>query len=1016
MTSKNAYIWDILDNKNIPLKNNNIKNKLINVKHKIINTSSKLIKNIKEDLSKNIYLSTSNIPINTSTNVLPTKEYYNKYIYNLKKIAWLDASDLTSLFRDKYNNINKVLDKSGNNNHFVQNDVNSQPKYHNGSILFNNDQFLLNTNIPNIQTIIIICNQRGLNTLYPFDVYEIDINNQFIPIHFSENILTNTLTSTIEIYEVLIFDSIIDTTDKVMIKKYLLNKWDTVQNASMISLPNIFMWLDASSNRNYMKDKTNNIEFASNNMNYESVNNKDLNLNTFSIFIVLDDTIPINTLIFSGTNNEDNKVIFTITNNIVNNVITYKKKLYEFTINNNNSICVMHGSNNNLLSTVFVNGIINSYTVNQNVHELLIINNTISTIDRNKLYNYFSEKWDINLSTILSNNTVSYINQFIPRVKMNKTNKYIELNTIFTNETNLTISDTVDLSKHFNIQIPIALTDIFPNQLIIVDDELYLSPIDFGVIYNVKQYIDNGKIRLPLIPDNNIFAFKNVGNYEFYVNEILISKSNTIHYFIYNKNNYSYEENIDITKKLNVTLNKYYTINNNTFTAYLNGWMQQNIEIYVKSIINNQTYVITPEHITFDKCYQVNFKLLLPTGMYTISINNSIIEIPINITYNELYAEQCIVNNTCNIVLTNWSDIYNTITELDIYISDNKEFKNSKYLLTSEIKYTTEYICFFTNILENGFYWITLKDKNNIVNININKPIINYLKNQFIFTLLNPTHAANEFNIKLENWTDVYRKNTENIFVYANDILITTIDTNTINNLNNILTINKSELNTKLSIVTNYELRITDNVYLDVIVKNVIPAIEINAIINKNYGYVNNNNIFVITLSNNENLNLETYCKIWYVFVLKNNYFELYANTLLNNNTLTFMYNPLENNEDLNFYISNNNDYFDVKIFVNSTIYFYNISFNINNKNKYYTITLNGWSSNIDITTLYLFNTYTQELLTEVTNIYEKENEYYIDFKYEPQADYFVKALHKTTFDHLLISVIRVDSEDYYLK
>ena len=186
MTSKNAYIWDILDNKNIPLKNTNIKNKLINAKHKIINTSSKLLKNIKEDLSKNIYLSTFNTPINTSTNVVPTKEYYNKYIYNLYKIAWLDASDLTSLFRDKYNNINKVLDKSGNNNHFVQNDVISQPKYHNGSILFNNDQFLLNTSIPNIQTIIIVCNQRGLHTLHPFDVYEVDINNQFIPIQFNK--------------------------------------------------------------------------------------------------------------------------------------------------------------------------------------------------------------------------------------------------------------------------------------------------------------------------------------------------------------------------------------------------------------------------------------------------------------------------------------------------------------------------------------------------------------------------------------------------------------------------------------------------------------------------------------------------------------------------------------------------------------------------------------------------------------------------------------------------------------
>ena len=47
---------------------------------------------------------------------------------------------------------------------------------------------------------------------------------------------------------------------------------------------------------------------------------------------------------------------------------------------------------------------------------------------------------------------------------------------------------------------------------------------------------------------------------------------------------------------------------------------------------------------------------------------------------------------------------------------------------------------------------------------------------------------------------------------------------------------------------------------------------------------------------------------------------------------------------------------------------------------------------------------------------YQDNTVVYIDFKYEPQADYFVKALHKTTFDHLLISVIRVDSEDYYLK
>jgi len=118
------------------------------------------------------------------------------------------------------------------------------------------------------------------------------------------------------------------------------------------------------------------------------------------------------------------------------------------------------------------------------------------------------------------------------------------------------------------------------------------------------------------------------------------------------------------------------------------------------------------------------------------------------------------------------------------------------------------------------------------------------------------------------------------------------------------------------------------------------------------------------------------------------------------------MYNPLDNIKNTYFYISNNSDYSDVKKFVTTItntittntkpnlanqIFFYNISFDIksnhkkeNNKNKYYyTITLNDWSSNIDINTLYLFNTHTNELLIDLTNIYELNNQYYIDFEYD---------------------------------
>jgi|UniRef100_A0A6C0EE27 hypothetical protein len=45
---------------------------------------------------------------------------------------------------------------------------------------------------------------------------------------------------------------------------------------------------------------------------------------------------------------------------------------------------------------------------------------------------------------------------------------------------------------------------------------------------------------------------------------------------------------------------------------------------------------------------------------------------------------------------------------------------------------------------------------------------------------------------------------------------------------------------------------------------------------------------------------------------------------------------------------------------------------------------------------------------------YEEHTIVYLDFKYEDQADYFIKALHKTTFEYTLISVVRAESNDYY--
>jgi len=97
MANKNTYIWDFFEDKNIiPIKNTNtLKNKLISAHHRVNNISSRVLKkNVKvindiTPIETNIYLSTNNnfienIPFNISK---VNTEYYNKYIYNLNKLA-----------------------------------------------------------------------------------------------------------------------------------------------------------------------------------------------------------------------------------------------------------------------------------------------------------------------------------------------------------------------------------------------------------------------------------------------------------------------------------------------------------------------------------------------------------------------------------------------------------------------------------------------------------------------------------------------------------------------------------------------------------------------------------------------------------------------------------------------------------------------------------------------------------------------------------------------------------------
>jgi hypothetical protein len=174
--TKNINVWNLV-NKTKP--ENELQN--INKKRKIILNNSQKLKNVQYKTSSvnkrqtefnlnklasiNVskYLSPvqkTDIPSNINQRTILTSiEYSNSFISNLNPVLWVDSSDLTSILRNSSNNVYQILDKSGNNNHLFQNTLANQPKYHNGGLLFNGNQYLtsvdtLNLNFSTISIII----------------------------------------------------------------------------------------------------------------------------------------------------------------------------------------------------------------------------------------------------------------------------------------------------------------------------------------------------------------------------------------------------------------------------------------------------------------------------------------------------------------------------------------------------------------------------------------------------------------------------------------------------------------------------------------------------------------------------------------------------------------------------------------------------------------------------------------------------------------------------------------------
>jgi hypothetical protein len=84
-------------------------------------------------------------------------------------VFWIDSSDLTTVLRDYNNNVYQILDKSASRNHLTQSTLANQPKYHNGSIVFNENQYLVGNNTLNINMssmgIFIVAKQYNTSTL-----------------------------------------------------------------------------------------------------------------------------------------------------------------------------------------------------------------------------------------------------------------------------------------------------------------------------------------------------------------------------------------------------------------------------------------------------------------------------------------------------------------------------------------------------------------------------------------------------------------------------------------------------------------------------------------------------------------------------------------------------------------------------------------------------------------------------------------------------------------------------------
>jgi hypothetical protein len=369
------------------------------------------------------------------------------------------------------------------------------------------------------------------------------------------------------------------------------------------------------------------------------------------------------------------------------------------------------------------------------------------------------------------------------------------------------------------------------------------------------------------------------------------------------------------------TLNQYSNILP-TFIVYLGGWSQnynyiKNLYIYHGSIL-----VATTGPIYYKSTYQADFTLSISPGTYDLIVSDVLSNQGniINYTIPSVVilgpsATLDHYNNgssTYTITFINFN-AYSTLENVDVWVSTSNDYSNSIYLTTSSNIVNNQ--ATFTNTFTEGQYWISLKHDNSDLNIEIVNPIV--ITPNFTFSLDTTKHVTN-YSIILGNWTDLLTTNNATVFLNAylnsdfSDTPINLLETST-TNIVNTSGIYSLPFTYKFDIGRTYYLSLSDTIdfsgSFNVHLTNHINPLQITGSINTNIGVINTNNVYTITLSNNENYDLSTYLNKWNVFYANNNLshngiFITSAN-INSNQEITFSYNPGLNNIILYFYVGN---------------------------------------------------------------------------------------------------------------